>query len=312
MLSPAYRKTLEKQQYGLIGNHSAVKICEWTKKSLRDKGACYKEKFYGIKSHRCCQMTPSLGLCMNNCIYCWRDLTQTETHCDEKELDKPERIVEESVVRQRKLLSGFGGNEKADSRKYKEAQNPTQYAISLSGEPTLYTHLPKLIKLLHAKSATTFVVTNGLNPEMMEQIKPTQLYLSVDSYNKAMFTKIDRPLVKDAWETFSKALEVVRDHSSRTVLRLTMIKGVNMHDPAEYAKLIEKAKPMAVEVKAYMWVGMSRQRLSLENMPLHPEISEFAAKISDYCRYKIVDEHKTSRVVLMTEDGGEMEKIGTK
>ncbi|RLE41207.1 4-demethylwyosine synthase TYW1, partial [Candidatus Woesearchaeota archaeon] len=55
MIPDELRKVLEKQQYAFIGRHSAIKICYWTKKSLLDEGVCYKQQFYGIKSHRCCQ-----------------------------------------------------------------------------------------------------------------------------------------------------------------------------------------------------------------------------------------------------------------
>ena len=65
------KEILRKQHYETIGDHAAVQICRWTKKSLTDKGVCYKEKFYGIKSHRCCQMTQMI-LCENKCIHCWR------------------------------------------------------------------------------------------------------------------------------------------------------------------------------------------------------------------------------------------------
>ena len=60
------KKLMRKQGYRFIGDHSAVKMCRWTKKSMRNEGVCYKEKFYGIKSHLCCQMTPWLG-CENHC-----------------------------------------------------------------------------------------------------------------------------------------------------------------------------------------------------------------------------------------------------
>ena len=38
------RKELLNKQYGLAGSHSAVQICAWTRKSLRGKGSCYKQK----------------------------------------------------------------------------------------------------------------------------------------------------------------------------------------------------------------------------------------------------------------------------
>ena len=52
-----------------------------------------------------------------------------------------------------------------------------------------------------------------------------------------------------------------------------------MENPEEYAKLIRKADPDFVEVKAYMYVGSSRKRLTLDNMPSFDEVKEFAKKI---------------------------------
>ena len=52
MLTDSLRKSLTKQGYKLIGSHSGVKICRWTKAMLRGRGGCYKHTFYGIESHR--------------------------------------------------------------------------------------------------------------------------------------------------------------------------------------------------------------------------------------------------------------------
>ncbi|NXS67860.1 TYW1 synthase, partial [Pandion haliaetus] len=57
--------------YKLIGSHSGVKLCRWTKSMLRGRGGCYKHAFYGIESHRCMEATPSLA-CANKCVFCWR------------------------------------------------------------------------------------------------------------------------------------------------------------------------------------------------------------------------------------------------
>ena len=40
------------QGYKVIGSHSGVKLCRWTKSQLRGRGGCYKHSFYGIESHR--------------------------------------------------------------------------------------------------------------------------------------------------------------------------------------------------------------------------------------------------------------------
>jgi tRNA wybutosine-synthesizing protein 1 len=38
MVTPAQRKSLTKEGYRIIGSHSAVKICRWTKNHLRGRG----------------------------------------------------------------------------------------------------------------------------------------------------------------------------------------------------------------------------------------------------------------------------------
>lgn len=88
MVTPMLRKALSKQGgcglrrlpsqpivfilgYRIVGSHSGVKLCRWTKSMLRGRGGCYKHTFYGIESHRCMETTPSLA-CANKCVFCWR------------------------------------------------------------------------------------------------------------------------------------------------------------------------------------------------------------------------------------------------
>jgi tRNA wybutosine-synthesizing protein 1 len=294
------KRLLQSQGYAFAGNHSAVKICAWTRKSLRDKGFCYKQKFYGIASHLCCQMSPAVGYCQNKCVYCWRETDFTLGTIIRKP-DNPVDIIEKSIDMQRKLLSGFGGDAAVNKQKLKEAQNPKHFAISLTGEPLIYPKINELIKGLHQRKKTTFLVTNGLLPHKLKNLEPpTQLYISIEAPNRELYKKITRSVCKDAWERQQKSLACLKDIGSKTVLRLTMIKGLNMTDVDGYSKIIRKAEPDFVEVKAYMFVGSSRQRLSLANMPLHPEIMEFAQKISAASGYKIRDEKKESRVALLT------------
>jgi flavodoxin len=42
MITPMQRRVLTKEGYQLIGGHSAVKLCRWTKAQLRGRGGCYK------------------------------------------------------------------------------------------------------------------------------------------------------------------------------------------------------------------------------------------------------------------------------
>ena len=127
-ISDLVKKKLEKQGYRIIGNHSACKICTWTKKSLKDEDVCYKERFYNIKSHQCCQMTPSL-YCTNSCIFCWRDISMLTSKKFIGKADEPKEIIQGCVKAQRELLNGFLGNPKTNLKKLKEAQNPRFFAV---------------------------------------------------------------------------------------------------------------------------------------------------------------------------------------
>ncbi len=303
-----FKKTLRKQHYGIVGNHSAVKVCEWTKKSIKNEGVCYKEKFYykhyGIQSHTCLQMSPAAFFCPNRCIYCWRATEQTiaSNMSNFGKLDDPATIIDGCVEAHRKLLSGLKGYEKADMKKWEEAQNPKNAAISLIGEPTAYPLISDLIVEFHKRKFTTFLVTNGQFPERLEALeeKPTQLYLSLDAPTKEIYKQVDCPTFPDFWERLMKTVELLSSYDGRKCVRLTMVKPYNTKNWKEYAKLIEKIDPHFVEVKAYMFLGFSRYRLSEDNMPYHHDIIEYASKLNEFLEYKWAGEDERSRVVLLS------------
>ena len=300
-MNSALKSLLEKQHYTVIGEHSAQKVCEYVKKSLLDRGVCYKQKFYGIQSHRCIQMTTAVNHCPHECVFCWRAMDFNEGIAV-KNPDSPEKIIDESIRAQLKKINGFGGNKKLNREKFKEAQKPLHFAISLSGEPTLYPKLQEIIEILNKRKISSFVVSNGMFPEKLKKIKPTQLYISIFAPNEKLYKEISRTKIKNSWKQLMKSLDVLKEKRKqkvRTTLRITLIRNMNMIEPENYAKIIKKANPLFVEVKAYMWVGFSRQRLDISNMPLHPEVKEFALQIAKHSGYKIIDEKKESRVVLL-------------
>lgn len=298
MFPEELRRSLEHQHYKLAGRHSAVKLCHWTKKSLRGEGVCYKQLFYGIESHRCLQMSPDIT-CMNKCVYCWRVIERTAGF-DKMGVDEPGEIIDTCVEAQRLLISGFGGFKGTDAAKFREAQNPKHAAISLMGEPTLYPKISELIEEFHKRRMTTFLVTNGQLPDRLENItEPFQFYLSLDAPDRETYKKIDRPGFPDFWERLERSLELMSSMSCRKVARLTMVKNWNMKDPEGYAKLIEKANPTFIEVKGYMHVGESQKRLPREAMPRHQEIKDFAEEISKATGFRHAGEQQSSRVVLL-------------
>jgi len=299
----------KKQKYQLINEHSAVKKCRWLHQSLTQNRYCYKQKFYGVQSHRCIQMTPSL-ICNMQCKFCWRihpneDLKPPLNFLIQKWSD-PEEIVEECIKAQRRILSGYKDQVKKgkiDEKKYFEALNPKHAAISLDGEPTLYPKLSELIQEFHKKNFTTFLVTNGTKPEVLKNLseEPTQLYLSIYAPNKKVFMNLCKPVNTNFWDKINESLELLSSFKCPTVIRLTLVKGENMEDLDGYAKLIEKASPTYIEPKAYMFVGYSRLRLKFENMPSYEEVKAFSEKLAEKTSYNIIDESKESRVILLSK-----------
>lgn len=304
MIPKEKAKDLYKQGYRIVGRHSAAKACLWTKKAIRGEDYCYKQKFYDTISHRCVQMTPALHVCGHRCVWCWRDIDFTKPIWKGK-ADDPKFIVDECIKVNVKYLQGFGGNKKTDWRRFKEINKPQQFAISLSGEPAMYPRLPELILELRKRGINQFLVTNGTQPAMLKKLldkkaQPTQLYITVPAPDKKTYLKVCRPLIRGGWERILKSLSLMKKFR-RNVMRLTLVKYVNMIEPEKYAALIKRYKPEHVECKAYMFVGYSKKRLKMENMPLHKEIKEFAGRIAKYSGYRIKDEKEESRVVLLVK-----------
>lgn len=302
-MDKAYKQLLEKQGYRFIGEHSAIKTCNWTASSLGGGDFCYKQKFYGINSHRCVQMSVAVNFCNMDCVFCWRERNNSPFD----KIDEPKELIKNAIESQRMLLIGFGGNPKTAKEKFEEAKKPIHFAISLNGENTAYPKLSEFISELKKMNYSSFLVTNGQLPEVLEKIEmPTQLYLSISASNEKLFNEIDKPMYKDGWERLLKSLEVLKKikNKTRTTIRLTLIKGLTMNFEyaEEYAKLIQIAEPHFLEVKSYMWLGASRKRLKKENMASHNEIKTFANEISKYSDYKIIDESPDSRVVLMMQE----------
>ncbi len=303
------KKNLEKQGYRIIGSNSACKICTWTKKAMFDKGYCYKQQFYGINSHRCCQMTPCMT-CSNSCLFCWRDVDLFNNTNYIGDIDEPQEIIDGCISAQRQLINGYPGNSDLNKKKFKEAQDPLHFAISLSGEPSLYPKLSELIRSLKKMKKSSFLVSNGMFPKQLSSLEePTQFYLSLDAPNKKLYKEIDRPLFSDYWERFNSSLELMKSFGKRNTLRITLVKGLNDCDISGYVKLIEKADPKFVEVKSYMFVGGSRGRLVMENMPLFPDVLSFSEKLSSALGMKIVDSKKESRVCLLMHEDSKNRKL---
>lgn len=307
--SPTYA-ALTKQGYTIVGSHSGVKICRWTKSALRGRGSCYKFSFYGIKSHLCMETTPSLS-CSNKCVFCWRHGTNPVGTTWRWKVDPPEMIfngVKEGHYRKIKMMRGVPG---VRAERFAEAMRIRHCALSLVGEPIFYPHINEFTALLHAERISSFLVCNAQHPAQLAALQPvTQLYVSIDASNRESLRRIDRPLHRDFWERFHACLDILRAKRfrQRTVFRLTLVKGFNVDAEVEgYADLVQKGLPCFVEVKGVTYCGTSDSKgagLTMHNVPFWEEVAAFVVALNAALErrgldYGLAAEHRHSCCVLV-------------
>ena len=160
MVSKEDRQLLQQQGYKLVGSHSAVKQCRWTKSALLGEGQCYKHTFYGISSHRCMEGTPSLA-CANKCTFCWRGHANPVTTAWTYHTDDAKQVVSESIQRHSELVENVAASPRALPERLAEARRVGHMALSLVGEPVLYPEINALVSELHQRRISSFLVTNG-------------------------------------------------------------------------------------------------------------------------------------------------------
>ncbi|KAK5165203.1 Fe-S oxidoreductase [Saxophila tyrrhenica] len=309
--SPTYT-SLTKQGYSIIGTHSGVKTCRWTKSALRGRGSCYKYSFYGIASHRCMEATPSLS-CSNKCVFCWRHGTNPVSTTWRWKVDDPNDIfdgMKGAHLRKIKTLRGVPG---VRAERFEEAMRIRHCALSLVGEPIFYPRINELLSLLHGERISTFLVCNAQHPDHLAALNHvTQLYVSIDASNAESLKRIDRPLHRDYWQRFLRCMDILREKrcTQRTVFRLTLVKGFNIDEEAEgYAALVERARPSFVEVKGVTYCGTSTSQgagLSMQNVPFYEEVSSFVLALESALKRKGLDygigaEHAHSCCILLAD-----------
>lgn len=302
MVSPLLHKSLTKQGYKIIGTHSGVKICRWTKAALRGRGFCYKHSFYGIQSHLCMETTPSLA-CANKCVFCWRHHTNPVGTEWRWKVDDPEFILEGALENHYGMLKQLKGVPGVRAERFVEATQVKHCALSLVGEPIFYPHINEFVKLLHKKRISSFLVTNAQFPDAIASMDPvTQLYVSVDASTKESLKKIDRPLFRDFWERFLDSLDALGKKGQRTVYRLTLVKDFNTDEIANYVELIRRGQPDFIEIKGVTYCGYGgASGLTMANVPYHAEVVRFVELIQEQlgAGYEIAAEHAHSCSILV-------------
>ncbi|ODV98525.1 hypothetical protein PACTADRAFT_48267 [Pachysolen tannophilus NRRL Y-2460] len=308
--SPTY-KSLTKQGYTVVGSHSGVKICRWTKSALRGRGSCYKFAFYGIKSHLCMETTPSLS-CSNKCVFCWRHGTNPVGTSWRWQVDGPEVILKGALEGHYKKIKQMRGVPGVVAERFNEAFTVKHCALSLVGEPIFYPYINEFVEMLHEKHISSFLVCNAQHPEQLNALgKVTQLYVSIDASTRDSLKKVDRPLFKDYWERLLKCLEILKTTQAhqRTVFRLTLVKGFNMTDVNEYADLVARGQPSLIEIKGATFCGSSSGNgnpLTMQNIPFYQECQQFVRNLNQELQkkgfsYDIACEHAHSCCILIAQ-----------
>jgi tRNA wybutosine-synthesizing protein 1 len=263
--------------------------------------------------------------CDNSCIHCWRPIEYNLGKKLPKDIDDPKEIIDRVIEERKRLLSGFPGNEKVSKEKFKEALNPTLFTLSLSGEPTLYPRLPELIREIRRRKAVSFIVTNGLHPEMLKKLEkenalPTQLTISTNAGNEELFLRWCNPKQgKKAWKSFIETIKFLKKIKGKTrrVIRLTLAKpgknaknvlneitNMSDKDASDYVKLITLAEPDFVHVKGFKSLGYSRERgMTYDKIPWFAEVKAFAKKLLDLglkdLGYKYLADEENSAIVVL-------------
>lgn len=305
--SPTYN-SLTKQGYTVVGSHSGVKICRWTKSALRGRGSCYKYSFYGIKSHLCMETTPSLS-CSSKCVFCWRHGTNPVGTTWRWQVDQPEDVLNGALEGHYKKIKQLKGVPGVVAERFTEAFTVRHCALSLVGEPIFYPHINKFVSLLHEKRISSFLVCNAQHPAELDALdRVTQLYVSIDASDKDSLKKVDRPLHRDFWERLGQCLDILRKKSyQRTVFRLTLVKDFNTDGVEGYADMVERSLPCFIEVKGVTYCGTSKSNpLTMQNVPFYEEVKKFVESLNATLagrglEYGIAAEHAHSCCILIAQ-----------
>jgi len=259
------------------------------------------------------EFSPAGMHCENRCVYCWRPMEFYDSlKMEPEKVAEPKEILTKLMEERKKLIVGYYGDSRNDKQRLDESLLPSHYAISLSGEPTMYPKLPELIKYLKSLEATKsiFLVTNGQEPDMIQRLQdedalPTQLYLSTNAADYDSFLKINKPKYNDSWQRWNKTLEMLKHLDTRTVLRITLIRNYNDQKemiPA-FASMLKQASPHFIEIKSYMHIGRSTNRLEHSNMLEMDEVRKFSEEIAKQSQiFSVMDESLVSRIVILQND----------
>ena len=145
-----------------------------------------------------------------------------------------------------------------------------------------------------------------------EDALPTQLYLSTNASDYESFLRINKPRYDDSWQRWNKTLGMLKHLDTRTVLRITLIRDYNNQKEMipPFAKILEQSSPHFVEIKSYMHIGRSTNRLDRENMLEMEEIRKFSEDVARQSKiFSKMDESDISRIVVLQNNKRSIDRL---
>ena len=191
-----------------------------------------------------------------------------------------------------------------------EAMYPNHAAISLDGEPLLYPHISNLVEEFRNRDMTTFIVSNGTLPKVINDMDslPTQLYITLPAPNESLYKKVCRPMIKQGWRNLMDTLGQLNSLSCRTLIRLTAIKNLNLNEGLieDYVKLIKNANPHFFEIKGFTLQARAllisdrmKENKSLQYYyPDYEYLKQIALKFEEIGNFPLIYTNKASRDFL--------------
>jgi wyosine [tRNA(Phe)-imidazoG37] synthetase (radical SAM superfamily) len=219
-----------------------------------------------------------------------------------------ETIIERSITTEKEIRDTHA-----------EAYSPSHAAISLGGEPVLYPFISEFVAEFRRRHFTTFIVTNGTRPDLIKKMNtlPTQMYVSMPVDSPQDYARICRPGSGKQWDNFLETLELLPTLSCRTCIRITAIQSLNMERAEGFARLIERAYPNFIDIKAFtleaasLLIGKRLQdhtpRKSFQ--PSFKELQAFAQRLSEAGNFPIIEQVKKSRDILLRGNWPERKSI---
>ncbi len=226
--------------------------------------------------------------CTLDCIYC--ELGKTATPVRERAEYVPYPQLESEI-------KAFFASENQVSAQ--TAQKLDYITLSGSGEPTLNTALPRVIKLLRETTKTPIaLLTNGTlfsDPEVRREAAAVDVILpSLDVVSKELFTVLNRPAPGlDVKEIISGLIALRHEYPGEIWLEILFCRGLN-DSPREISRLVEAVaaiEPDKVQLNTVVRPGAMNEAKAVEQTFLKEVLPKFGpqaeiiapfAKDSDY------------------------------